>query len=137
MTRRTSICYQSVFKYINQNVLKLEPREIVTDFESGLRHAIRKSFPNARLRGCWYHYCAALRKKLLVLATCKLFKTNSWAIIIKKQLMCLPLLPSKHFHEGYQCIKLMVERFGLNERFRSFFSYFEFYWFAQVEAKKS
>lgn len=132
MTRKTSICYQSVFKYINKNVMKLEPIEIITDFEAGLRHAILKSFPNVRLRGCWYHYCAAIRKKLLFLLTSSLFKTNDWAIIIKKQLMCLPLLPSGYFHEGYQYIKRMTERYGLTERFKSFFSYYEFYWFSQV-----
>lgn len=132
MTRRTSVCYQSIFKYINKNVLALEPGEIITDFETGLRHAIRKSFPNAILRGCWYHYCAAIRKKLLFLLSSSLFKTNGGARIIKKQLMCLPLLPAENFHEGYQYIKSMTERYGLSERFKGFFTYFEFYWFTQV-----
>lgn len=132
MTKRTSVCYQAMFKYINKNVLKLEPGEIVTDFESGLRHAIRKKFPNVRLRGCWYHYCAALRKKLLLLVGGSLLKTSPMAIIIKKQLMCLPLLPTESFHEGYQSILQLTNSCGFTDRFKSFFSYYESYWFSQV-----
>lgn len=132
MSKRTSACYQSVFKKIEQKVLKLEPDELITDFESGLRHAIRKRFPTARLRGCWYHYCAALRKRLVRLGLQKLFKSNQQAKAIKKQLMCLPLLPAENFKEGYECIKQKANVWGLSDRFKTFFTFFEDYWFAQV-----
>lgn len=112
--------------------MSLEPDEIITDFETGLRHAIRKIFPGVRLRGCWFHYCAAVRKKLLVLLSSNFFKTSRWARIIKRQIMCLPLLPNENFHEGYEHIKFMTNQYGLTDRFKSFFAYFESYWFSQV-----
>lgn len=133
MTNKTSTCYQSVFKFIEKNVLKLEPDEIITDFERGLRHAIREYFPKTRLRGCWYHYCAALRKRLLKQLGYKLFKSNQQATILKKQLMCLPLLPTGHFNDGYQHIKRKAAEWGLANNFEKFFKYFEKYWFAEVK----
>lgn len=135
MSRKTSRCYQAVFKYIEKNVIKLEPGEFLTDFETGLRHAIRKLFPKALLRGCWYHYCAALRKKLLKCGLGRLIKTNHQAQKIKKQLMCLPLLPTENFEEGYQHIKSEAEDWGLAVQFKEIFRYFESYWIAQVHFK--
>lgn len=132
MTERTSACYQSVFRTIEQKLFELEPDELITDFEAGLRHAIRKRFPEARLRGCWYHYCAAVRKRLVKLGLSKLFKSNDLAKIIKKQLMCLPLLPSEFFEEGYTYIKDKTIEWELFDRFAAFFKYYENYWFKQV-----
>lgn len=42
MTNKSSACYQAAFDYIDKNIFKLNPAEIITDFETGLRHAIRK-----------------------------------------------------------------------------------------------
>lgn len=64
MTNKTAECYTAVFNFIKNNIFDLKPAIIMTDWETGLRCAIRTCFPNSTLKGCWYHYCAALRKKV-------------------------------------------------------------------------
>lgn len=132
MTKRTTECYNAVFEFIEKRLLKLEPDEFITDFEQAMRNAIQKRYPNAVLRGCWYHFCAAIRKKMMSLGLHSLLKSNSKAAKIKIMLMNLPLLPAKHFSEGYQHIKCKARKYGLLQKFQKFFVYFENYWFAQV-----
>lgn len=132
MSNRTSACYQAVFKFIEKKQFKLRPDEIISDFETGLRHAIRAKFPDVRLRGCWYHYCAAIRKKLLSYGLNRLFKSDHQAALIKRALMNLPLLPAVNFIEGYQQVKRLIDQRGLFSHFKSFLAYFERYWIHQV-----
>lgn len=131
MTSRTTECYAAIFAYIEE-MFKLEPGEFITDFEQSMRNAIQRVYPNTVLRGCWYHFCAALRKKHLKLGMSKLLKENDLAKQVKKMLMSLPLLPQENFNEAYQHIKSSAENWELAKDFEKIFKYFERYWFAQV-----
>lgn len=131
MSNRTKDCYSALFKYIEDNIFKLEPDEIITDFEAGMRGAINENFPNALLRGCWYHYCACLRKKFFSLGLGNLIKSCPDAKFIKKIFMSLPLLPPERFNEGLTYIKHLTDIFGLTRDFRPFFQYYQ-YWIDQV-----
>lgn len=131
MSHKSAESYSHVFRFIEENIFKLKPTEIITDFEAGLRKAINQTYPGAKLRGCWYHYSAAVRKKMLELGLHKLLKDNDYARRIKKMLMSLPLLPAENFMEGYDYIKQQTKEWGLSHRFKSFFSYYE-YWINQV-----
>ncbi|XP_031623037.1 uncharacterized protein LOC116340597 [Contarinia nasturtii] len=131
MTKRTAVCYAAIFNFIENNVFNLEPSEFITDFEAGMRCAIERCYPTAQLRGCWYHYCAALRKRLLKLGLHNLLKWNSQAVIIKKELMSLPLLPSEYFNAGYVHIKKLAKQWRLSNSFKNFFEYYEQFWIQQ------
>lgn len=132
MSNRTSACYEAVFKFIEANIFQLEPNEFITDFETGMRNAIQRCYPGVRLRGCWFHFCAAVRKKLLKLGLHKLLKINHLARRIKKMLMCLPLLPAESFAQGYEFIKLKANEWEISRELRDVFIYFEQYWFKVV-----
>lgn len=132
MTNRTNECYSAVFKYIEDYIFKLEPDEIITDFEGGLRLAINKYFPQAVLRGCWFHYCKKLREKFIKLGLSSLLKDNPKATLIKYELMNLPLLPSKYFNQGFNHIKHLSRSYGLETKLCKVFEYFQ-YWIQQVK----
>lgn len=126
MTRKTTECYAAVFEFIEKNIFQLEPYEFITDFEEGMRNAIREQYPNTTLRGCWFHYCAAIRKKS------KLPKKNADAKLIRKELMSIPLLPSDYIVEGYLHVKESALECGLSDEFAVLFEYYENYWLPQV-----
>lgn len=133
MTRKTTECYSHVFRFIEEKAFfKLEPTEIITDFELGMRKAIRECYPAATLHGCWYHYNAALRKKMLQNGLHRLMEENPEAQMIKKMMMALPLLPSKHFEAGYSFIKQFADVANLFKQFEGFFAYFDDFWVNQV-----
>ena len=56
MTRKTTVCYTAVFEFIEEHLFQLQPHEIITDYEAGLRLAISRCWPEVTLRGCWFHY---------------------------------------------------------------------------------
>lgn len=132
MTRRTSECYLDVFNLIESKLFKLEPTELMTDFEGGLRKAIEQKYPTARLRGCWYHFCAALRRNAIRLGLFALMKEDADARFIMKSLMCLPLLPEDRILEGFALIKKLASKNNLGSKFKQYFAYFESYWLVQV-----
>lgn len=132
MTNKTCNAYCAIFNYIEANIFKMQPAEFITDFESSMRKAINLCYPNIILRGCWYHYCCALRRKFLKLGLHSLLKNDENARSLKQQLMSLPLLPIGNFDNGYQHIKRSANDHGLSNWFKDVFIYFEGFWITEV-----
>lgn len=132
MTRRTTEIYADVFRFIEKKILKLKPAEFITDFEAAMRKAIRLRYRKAILRGCWYHYSAAIRKKMVKLNLLGLMKHNKNARTIKVMIQGLPLLPPECFMQGYEHVKHLARKWNLFTKFKKFFSYFQYFWVAEV-----
>lgn len=61
MERRTKASYDELLGVVRDNVLNnVNVASVVTDYEGALRQSIRDTFPDARLTGCWFHYCKAV-----------------------------------------------------------------------------
>lgn len=135
MTRRTTEIYADVFRFIEKRIFKLNPAEFITDFEAAMRKAIRRRYGKVVLRGCWYHYSAAIRKKMVKLGLLGLLKHNHRARSIKVMMQGLPLLPQEHFMQGYNHVKYLACRWNLFAKFKKFFHYFEQFWVAEVGIK--
>lgn len=131
MTSKSQQCYAALFEFIETHIFHMEPNEIITDFEDGLRNAIRNQWPEVILRGCWYHYSVCICKKFIALGLGTLLKTNRFARQIKSMILCLPLLPVPLFNEGLNFIKKRAKNRGLSARLNPFFNYFN-YWAKQV-----
>lgn len=132
MTKKTTSCYKAVFDFIEKEVFQLCPAEFMTDFEGGLRKALVYTYPNARIRGCWFHFSNALRKKSRSLGMYALIRNCPNAKMIMNMLKSLPLLPPQNFEEAYTLIKGLSDELKLFDKFKHFFQYFESYWIAQV-----
>lgn len=132
MTRATAIAYKAVFKYIEDNIFKLKPTRFMADFEAAMRKAITEFYPSAILHGCWFHFCAAIRKRALSLGFYALMKENSAAWTILKMLMCLLLLPADKIVDGFHSIVNLSIKIDLFNKFKKLFAYFNSYWLTVV-----
>lgn len=132
MTRKTESCYTAIFHYIETHLFSLKPTEMMTDFEAGMRNSIKIVYPKTRLRGCWFHFCSALRKKSLRLGLRPLINSNRNAKLLFKELMSLPLLPAINIVQGYMHIKSIAQSYDIFKYFNRFFLYFESFWLAEV-----
>lgn len=132
MSKKTFACYTAVFQYIESNVFHLEPTEFITDFEAGMRKSIKYIYPGTILRGCWFHYCSALRKKCRQLGLGPLLNSCSEAKMILKEIMGLPLLPAENFLQGYLYVRKLTDEYEISSDFKNFFSYFESFWIVEV-----
>lgn len=122
----------AIFKFIEENVLKLEPAEFITDYEDGMRLAIKKRWQNVRVRGCWWHHKRAVHKKCVKLGMAKLLRNNRNVRLVKNMLTNLPLLPEEKIHEGYESVLAFARGKKLFNRFDKVFSYYAEYWLKQV-----
>lgn len=129
MTRKTTKAYMAVFEFIEQKLLKLKPVLFMTDYEDGMRLAIRKHWPKVEIRGCWFHLKRAVNRKCRSFGLKRLLQQNTNA---RKVLLSIPLLPPTQIHEGYACIKKFAKNNNLGKKFVNIFSYFEGYWLKQV-----
>lgn len=140
MSGKDTRLYKEVFNYIEENVFKLMPSSFMTDFEAGLRRAIHEHWQSIRelkLYSCWYHYCAAIRRRIRTLQLLELIADNSDARKIYRKLLSLPLLPTELIEHGYQLIKEDARAKNLLKAFRKFFQYFESFWLNLVIFSKS
>lgn len=62
MTRRTEAAYRHAFQFINDELFELNCQSIMSDFEIGMRNALRAVVPGIKVTGCWFHFCQALRR---------------------------------------------------------------------------
>lgn len=131
MSNRTAESYTAVIEYIEKNVFQLKPASLMTDWELGMRKALKICYPNTVLRGCWFHYCSNIKKKLLKLGLDCVLKSCVDAKMIAKEFMSLPLLPKEHFEAGLNHIKSTIRQCQLSPAFRTFLTYFNF-WVNQV-----
>lgn len=128
MTRKTSECYTAIFEFIEEKLFKLKPKEFMTDYEDGMRLAIKKRWPTATIRGCWFHLARAVERRYRKLGLSRL----KGGKIIKRMLMSLPLLPADEIEEGFESVIKYSKKKRLYKHFSRLFSYFSRYWMNQV-----
>lgn len=110
----------------------MQPTEIMTDFEAGMRKAIRSVFPEAVLRGCYFHFKKAVRTKCDKLMLRSLIKSNEHAASIVAKLQNLPLTPPNQTKKAYNLIKKQAKKVGLHKEMAQLFTYFERFWVVKV-----
>lgn len=132
MTDKRTDSYQAIFKYIEENVFMLQPAEFMADFETGLRKAIQNSYPQASLHGCWYHYSASIRRRLMTLCMYRLITDEPMGAQIYRMMLSLPLLPQNRILDGFNVVKTVARENHLYREFKKFFDYFNDYWMKMV-----
>lgn len=133
MTRKTALSYKRVFEFIEENIFALKPNQIITDFEGGMRKAIKILYPDVILRGCWFHYTQAINKKCRKLGLSRILNSNEKAKLLKTQLLHIPLLPVDNIERCFFTIKRTAMKDGIVwKHLARLFIYFENYWLHQV-----
>lgn len=133
MSGKSAKEYEAVIRYIENNVFNLEPSQFTTNFEPGLRKALILCYPLAIISGCWFHYCSAIRRKVLSLRLYGLISENRNARSINRKLMNLPLLPPQSILEGYEIIRNEAKSNGFLLAFKKVFEYYEGFWLREVQ----
>lgn len=61
MERRTRALYDAIFDHISRTFHTFINRTIITDYEAALVASLRASFPEASIKGCFFHFCQVRR----------------------------------------------------------------------------
>lgn len=103
----------------------------MTDFESGMRNAIRQVYPSCDLRGCYFHYTQAIRKKARKIVGFfeTIVKDKAMHRLFHKFLV-LPLLPEDQIKPAFSQLESAAQSFG--QTFDVFVKYFKMQWIIMV-----
>lgn len=124
MSRKTEEAYTAVFKYINDNIIDLNGKASMTDYEKVMRNALKKLFPNMKLDACWFHFTQAVKKNAFKHAGMKrLIRTNTDAANVYYKLQALPLLPANEIQTACLMLKSQAP-----VKFKKFLQYYERQW---------
>lgn len=106
---------------------KLEPTSITTDYEKGLRSALRSIYLSAIILGCWFHYSQAIRRKgSQIKGFFEMIQSNQAAKKLYQKLLCLPLIRSDAIKLAFDMFKVQANQFG--GPFIIFIDYYENQW---------
>lgn len=131
MSRRTTEAYKSVFDYIHKNILPLNAKGIITDFEQAERNALAHTVPNTPLVGCWFHHCQSLRKKVASIPD--LFariRNDKKAAELYRHFQCLALLPPGKIKPAFDTTAF--EALQEYPEFGEFITYYDKQWIQRV-----
>lgn len=120
MQKRNFRSYKTVFAQMKA-LLKVNVIEIMADYEAATRKAIRKYFPEARLAGCFFHYCQAIRKNAKRFG---LSKDKKFSKMVKET-SALALLPQNYVALGFHYIQKQLPN---SFRWNRFTSYWKRQW---------
>lgn len=132
MTHKSEAAYLHIFEYIKENVLSLEGKSFMTDFEVAPRNALRQIYPQSRLNSCWFHFKQAVRRKSHKFAKFREDLKNVTEIRrLYYKLMALPLLPSAEIKNAFGMLKLYALTHH-GDVCTGFIGYFEKQWIVSV-----
>lgn len=127
MKGRTQEAYNSLMRYIEENVCRLRPTSFMSDYETALRNALRYIFPECDVNGCYFHYCQAIKKNASKIPNfLALLQTNGNAKKLYHKFLALPLLRLDKIPEA--SLSLIAEGSRIEGAFTRFIEYFKRQW---------
>ena len=106
LTSKDSDDYRLLFSCIKEACEKLNiainPKSILIDFEAAVQKAAKLEFPGIKVKGCFFHFCQAIYKKLVELGLKTLYSTNSDVKMWVEKLMALSLVPLDQIEDGLE-----------------------------------
>ena len=94
---KDEMTYTRMFRLLqastHQYGLLLQPNTICIDFELAMMNTIREYFPDARIRGCLFHYAQALWRKVQTLGLVNRYSDDPAFNRMVRRASALPLVP--------------------------------------------
>ncbi|KAG5666161.1 hypothetical protein PVAND_017707 [Polypedilum vanderplanki] len=123
MTSRKNGLYKKIFEYL-KDVMGIIPLSIMCDYENSMRKALRDTWNETEILGCWFHFSQCVkRKKASKPKLAKLIKSNKKAKLIYRMIQYLPLLPPEKVSKTFEEIIEMQRHFNFFMRFKSLNKY--------------
>lgn len=113
---KTESTYSRLFNII-RNQLSINIDIFKCDFEKAQINAVKSTFPDASINGCYFHFNRAVWKKAKALDICE----NKAGRHITHLCASLPLLPEQHLHT---CWLMIVEKMENNIIMKKINKYF-------------
>ena len=139
MTCRTEELYTSALSKMKEfiNHEGFNPSVAMSDWEVAFQNALRKEFPMAKVKGCWFHYAKSVYKKVQKLGMQREFSKHEEFRKHIQMFIAIPLLKENLISQAYLQLKCQEENFHISDETKvqlsRFNSYFSRYWLKKIE----
>ncbi|KAG0439313.1 hypothetical protein DMUE_2517, partial [Dictyocoela muelleri] len=110
--------------------ISLIPATVLLDLEEASFKAISSIFPNAEIKGCYFHFGQAIWRKCVNLGFKTLYSNNPGIRKVVKLIMALPLVPFSHIDEGWNLLQRAMLQ--IDENVSLLKGYFESTWMSNA-----
>ncbi|CAF0860393.1 unnamed protein product [Brachionus calyciflorus] len=118
--------YIESLKQIRNNAFNRNLERVLSDFEITFLIRINTVFKDVEIKGCWFHYCQAIKRNLFSLGLKKRF-VNDWNFRFWiRRILVLPLIQVEYLERAF---KIIVKELPSNDpNFLEFIRYFITQW---------
>lgn len=135
MKGKSQILYSTIFSELKslalQKGLKFSPKSVLCDFERAILNSISLEFPETVRKGCFFHFCQAVYRKVQELGLAGLYLRNDNFRLLVRILMSLAFLPNEEVGPTFLSIEAKYGKFS--EPVTNFFNYFHNQWVKDID----
>ena len=96
---KRTVIYREMLRQLQQSILRLsgqpfQPAMVICDFEISLMTAIETELPNVVIRGCFFHFCQSLWRKVQELGLSVVYRQVRSVKNVVRKIMSLAFLPT-------------------------------------------
>ena len=124
MPNKEGATYRQLFQTLKNYVPGLNPRTCIIDFETGSKVAIEAEFPNAELKGCFFHLSQSVYRNAQQRGLQNAYIEDEETRMRIKNLCSLAFLPANAVIPTFEQLQDTIEDTE-NEALISLYSYFE------------
>ncbi|XP_062141719.1 uncharacterized protein LOC133849565 [Drosophila sulfurigaster albostrigata] len=136
MTRKTELCYQHLFTYVDSNIFCLNGASFISDYEKAMRNALKNLHPNMNFFACWFHFTQACKRNAIkTIGLEKMLSCNKHAYMLFMKFLYLPLLPECKIVKAFSLLEAQATALD-KKMFSPFLKYFKKQWL-QKEGPKN
>jgi hypothetical protein len=105
MSPRRKRDYLAVFRSLLHLLPSTSVQKFVADFEKGLCNALRHLFPGIPIKGCVFHWCQTIFRKIPKSGLAVSYNSKGNTYTFLRKLMVLPFLPREHIPLAFTKLK--------------------------------
>ena len=117
--------YQRTFTLLKEKAeelhLDLSPCVLLSDFELAILRAAELSFPTTEIKGCYYHYCQCLNRKIQNLGLQVAYREDHSLNSFVRKTAALAFVPRRYVRLAWQALKANMPQLPRVEEFSRYF----------------
>ncbi|KAG0440364.1 hypothetical protein DMUE_1800 [Dictyocoela muelleri] len=125
MKSKSKNSYEKIFNYIKRKVDNLNPKFITIDLEMAAFLALKSTFPEPKIVGCFFHFTQLLFRRIQRLGMTKLYKENMKIREVFRIVIILAFFPIDNIKLEYLKLRDYILKNNHFENFRPFWKDFE------------
>lgn len=137
MTVKSQAMFAALFAFLREQLSAyILPNIIISDFDTAMQSALGYTFPEAKIKGSWFHYTEGIIKQMKYFNLQRETSKGHCASGLK-MLLVLPLLPADHMALGLDGLrKWMKDKNVYSNEFSNLCNYAEQKWLREIGAEK-